>query len=401
MESDEILTNSQSLSKNDLVINGVFSIGISAKVILTEASRVNGNGRNIYIILDKFLENLMFFSSEKEIFEILANLSKNNWKIHIVFERDSNVTVLLRILNIVMPLLRIGNVFTYSLKDECSSRRFDAIIVVQELGALVGFDVTGLAIQEKAMLFKTEAAVEMLNNQIRHYITSFCESVIRFYQIEKLDNYSKKLIESEYYPGARIIYKYGFSSLLIPQHIYTSIVERYIEDLGKRKAIMDFYKVREKAFLDNLAYTDNTHIYSFSFLHEIISSKKLDIYTHIGIERVEVTDAEIISILRNVVNLLSKFSHFNIIFQYSSDENYFMLNDYYCSFKQRTYSTFELIDSDSSSIVIRMSMESQNLLSAMEAYYDGIISKNQFGKKTVIQQLLNAIDMIEANNGLL
>jgi len=390
----------QSLSKNDIVINGVHSIGTFIKIILENASRHDGNNRNIYIIVDKFLENMMFYNSEKEIFKLLAKIAQNGWKINVVFERDSNVTVLLKILSIVLPLLRIGNVFTYCLKDACTPRRHDASIVIQGTGALVGFDVTGIVIQEKAMLFRTDAAVDMLCGQIQYYITNFCDSVMRFYQVGKLDNYSKRLIESEYYPGDRIIYKYGFSSLLIPQAIYEKMVKRHVKDQQKQKVIMAFYTLREKAFLDNLDYTDNTHIYSFSFLHEMITAKTFDIYTHIGIEHIEVTTDEIVSVLNNVVALLQKFNRFNIIFQYDSDENYVMLNDFYCSFKQQAYATFELTDTDSSSIVIRMSMESQNVLSAMETYYNNIIEKNRkknFDRQSVIQQLLNAIEIIETS----
>ena len=329
------------LSGEDKVVLGARNI-VAAYHDLLELA-VNHNGRSsdtIYISYNNiiFIDQISDHDFQKWS-SALLKIINNGWKVILLSRWNTNTVRTVRVINSMISLVQTGKFMPYYIKNYDSMTIGDALVVVPESGVLSGFSTDFNPYINCGLYIKSKQAINIYQSHIQSIISKYALPLVNVFT--NRTEYSHYMADSEDDIGNRFLYKYCFSVLTLPEHLYWKL-------LGSRKSYnnskitsMEFYRKRLRAFLSNIQNYQYKDVYTVSSIKDLMKNQQFYLYSYEGIEAIHMDNEDTIEFLENIIELLQKYDNYEMAFLPSEYDIAEHMESFCCLVKERSTVLFE------------------------------------------------------------
>lgn len=384
-------THSVNLSREDKIIFGTENV-IAAGILLLEAAAVHECKYNstIYITYSTDV-NIKGppYNSLIQLRDALLKAINNGWNVLFLLRLNSNTDRTLKFINFAKPLIKTGKFFPYYIEKYDSFSTGKEILIVPGVGVLSCF-ATDLHLGINcAFYLKNKKAADIFKDHFNVLIATCSQPLVKNH-INK--NYGYFLAESEEGIGSRFLYKYCFSILTLPEHLYKKLLKKKKLSNDEMLTALELYKRRLNAFLSNIQNYEYKDIYLADSIKELVINRQFYLYNYTEIEPMKLELQDIVELLQNVISLLKTYSKYNMAFISSKS------TDFYCVIKERQAVLLETYASEKCTPQMQLSMEEPMVVNAFDEYFKRIweqIAPINREKNSVIAWLQSQIDGLE------
>ncbi len=357
------------LSSEDKVVLGTENI-LEASFDLLESAVKQGCRSNdiIYITYNNFFSTES--SSNNSIINwrnTLLKIINNGWHIILLIRLNSNTARTLRFINCMIPLVQTGKFMPYYIKNYDSIAIGDELVVVPDIGVLTGFSTNSHSIINCGLYIKSKPAIRIYQSHFKVFMVKKALPIVNIFT--NRTDYSHYLADSEDDIGNRFLYKYCFSVLTLPEHLYWKFLGRREHSSDSKITSMEFYRKRLQAFLSNIQNYEYKDVYMASSIKDLIKNHQFYLYSYEGIETIHMDIHDIIEYLENIISLLLEYDNYKIAFlpdDYNCTEN---MESFCCVVKERTAVLFESRNQFTDTQEIHTSITEPTLVKSIYDYF--------------------------------
>ncbi len=326
------------LSTKDKVIFGVNNVYAANFYLLELAAKQKSENHDcIYITYSSFIysENMSYFIRWREIIQSAIN---NGWNILLLVKMNHNTTRIVNFMNYMIPLIQTGKLIPYYIKNYESIATGDELVVVPEIGALSSFSTDLNSGINCGLYITSKSAINIYQSHFHAFLEKHAQPLMRFFS-DRTD-YCNYLAESEDNIGNRFLYRYCFSVLTLPEHLYEKFIDRKKPSNDYKNLAMSFYRKRLSAFESNIQTYEYKDIYMAASIKDLMKTHQFYLYSNAGIEAMYMDPYDIIDYLENIILLLQKYENYKIAFlpENHDAEN---MESFCCVVKERITVMFE------------------------------------------------------------
>ncbi len=363
---------SSSLSSNDKVLLNSHSILLTVLSMLEKLSVVKPEkDHNIYISLSdyRFLDHY----PEKELDHWLNTLLMalhNGWTLVLLIKLVHDNNQLIRLIDMIKPLIFTGKVYPYFMKKYESYVIGDSLMILPGIGVLVPFTHHQDIPCGNALYLTNQHAVHMYLSHFKHMIDKSAKLLVKRYS-GNID-YSQQLIRIEEYAGDRFLYRSSFGMLTIPEPLYLRLLKRIgVSELEAERSLK-LYQMRYAAFLSHIHHYQYCDIYLSSSMEDLLNEHILNFYSYYGVDRISVELIDIIEHLEHIIELLETYANYHIAFLNCDTEIDKNNKNIYCLIKDRHSILFEIINTKKNVPDIRISSDEPMIVNAFYEYFKNL-----------------------------
>lgn len=398
---EESLSNAVALSSKDKIIFGISNI-LSAAISLLETaiSQTLLEDKAVFLTFNSDLELHNLPNNKLAYFkELLLKIINHGWNVVFLLRLTNNTSRTLKFINFILPFMKTGRLNLYYFKKYGVFAAERELCTVSGLGALSCFSTNPTSEISCAFYLESKAAVNILKGYFNLLLSNHAKPLIKYYPNDMNTHYYRLLTESEENMGTRYVYNYGLSKFFLPKKLYKKLMGRKNMSCEEIQVSLADHKRQLNAIISNMQNYEHRDIYPMDSIKKLICRRQLYLYTYSGVEILELKVRDIIEILQNIINLLQKYGNYNIAFLSPDSDSTLIINDLYCTVKERHSVQFEAFKPLSGQPQVRLSIEEPMLVRAFEEYFcdlwDHIAPLNK-DKSDVISWLQNQIDLLAA-----
>lgn len=246
----------------------------------------------------------------------------------------------------------------------------DELVVVPDVGVLSSFSTNSSSDINSGLYLRNKTAINIYQSHFQSFIANHALPLIRAFP-DRTD-YSHYLADSEDNIGNRFLYKYCFSVLTLPEHLYEKLLEKRRLSHDAKLIAMEFYRKRLQAFLANIQNYEYRDVYMATSIKDLMEKHQFYLYSYAGIESMYMDTCEIIEYLENIIGLLQKYANYNIAFL---PENYSVadrMESFCCLVKERITVLFESNDRNACAQEIHIALTEPTLVKSIYDYFIGL-----------------------------
>ena len=251
---------------------------------------------------------------------------------------NHNTTRIVNFMNYMIPLIQTGKLIPYYIKNYESIATGDELVVVPEIGALSSFSTDLNSGINCGLYITSKSAINIYQSHFHAFLEKHAQPLMRFFS-DRTD-YCNYLAESEDNIGNRFLYRYCFSVLTLPEHLYEKFIDRKKPSNDYKNLAMSFYRKRLSAFESNIQTYEYKDIYMAASIKDLMKTHQFYLYSNAGIEAMYMDPYDIIDYLENIILLLQKYENYKIAFlpENHDAEN---MESFCCVVKERITVMFE------------------------------------------------------------
>lgn len=366
------ITSYTNLSSDDKIILGMENILATTFQLLEDAAQQKRRKINttdfIYLTYNYFAG--AGYSSDdllQKWSNTLRKVVNNGWKVLLLLKLNNNSSSIVRCIDYIIPLVQTGRFIPYYIKNYDSIATGDELIIVPDLGVLSCFSTNSNCDIYRGLYLKNKTAINIYQSHLHNLIANHALPLLRTFP--NRTDYSHYLADSEDNIGNRFLYKYCFSVLTLPEHIYENFLEKRRLSHSSKLIAMEFYRKRLRAFLSNIQNYEYKDVYMATSIKDLMKKHQFYLYSYAGIESMQMDTSEIIEYLENIIGLLQKYDNYNIAFL---PENYNVtdhMESFCCLVKERIAVLFESNDQKASTQEIHISLTEPTLVKSIYDYF--------------------------------
>lgn len=265
---------------------------------------------------------------EMEMYRLL----KGGWKVVYLIRLDNNTERLVNFIRLVRELVKTGRLLIYYYRNNDNYVSEKDIVIVPEIGALVGNSMNMGGAIDFAYYFKSIHAINAEKRIFKAMINKISQPLISVYNNL---HYHELLIKEDNGFGKTILYNKNFGNLTVPKCIYKNLISR---KFNSNREIEENTIMHDKLYhmlMDNLELNYQTEIYSDDAVDIMINQRKIYLYGDGGIKAYDIEISEIIEYLKYIINLLQNYPKYNIIFQHMNTRYFDKKQDVFFLLKER------------------------------------------------------------------
>lgn len=355
------------LSRDDKVIFGTENLlGAGLDLLKRATNEVGRNDQVIYMTLNNINGNSTSSNSIIRWKSTLLEIMNNGWSIVLIIKLSNN-TRAVTFINCMIPLVQTGKFVPYYIKNYESISSGDELIVVPEHGVITGFSTNPYSEINCGLYLKSKHAINIYQSHIQAFIVKNALPIVNNYQ--NRTDYSHYLADNEDDIGNRFLYKYCFSVLTLPEHLYWKFLGKRRNFKDSKITSMEFYRKRLRAFLWNIQNYEYKDVYMASSIKDLIKNHQFYLYSYEGIESIHMDIHDIVEYLENIIDLLLKYDNYNMAFlpdDYNETEN---MENFCCVVKERKAVLFESSDQFADTKEIHLSITEPTLVKTIYDYF--------------------------------
>ncbi|MDF2986052.1 MAG: helix-turn-helix transcriptional regulator [Eubacterium sp.] len=398
---EEGLSNAVALSSKDKIILGINNI-LSAAISLLETAvcQAQQKEKTIYITLNSDMDlHTLPYNKLARFKELLLSTINHGWEVVFLLRLTNNTARTLKLINFILPFMKTGRLNLYYFKKYGVFATERELCIISGVGALSCFSTLPTSEISCAFYLESKAAVNILKDYFNILLTNHAKQLVKHYSQDMNSDYYSLLAESEENIGTRYVYNYGLNRFFLPEKLYKKLMGRKNVPSEAMQMSLKYHNRQINAIISNIQNYKHKEIYPVDSIKKLISHRQLYLYTYSGIEIVELKVKEIIEILQNIITILQKYSNYNIAFLSQDGDSTLIINDLYCTVKERHSVQFEAFKPPIGKHQVRLSIEEPMLVRAFEEYFcdlwDHIAPLNK-DKGDVISWLQNQINLLAA-----
>ncbi|WP_027630157.1 helix-turn-helix domain-containing protein [Ruminiclostridium cellobioparum] len=398
---EESLSNAVALSSKDKIIFGISNI-LSAAISLLETAvnQTQQEDKTVFLTFNSDL-GLHTLPNNKvtQFKELLLRTINNGWDVVFLLRLTNNTSRTLKFINFILPFMKTGRLNLYYFKKYGVFAAERELCIISDIGALSCFSTNPTSEISCAFYLESKAAVNILKDYFNLLLSNYAKLLIKYYPEDMSADYFCLLTESEENMGTRYVYNYGLSKFFLPEKLYKKLMGSKNMPSEAIQMYLKDHKRQINTIISNIQNYWHKDIFPVDTIKKLICHRQLYLYTYSGVEVLELKVRDIIEILQNIINILQKFSNYNIAFLSPDGDSTLIINDLYCTVKERHSVQFEAFKPASGKPQVRLSIEEPMLVRAFEEYFcdlwDHIAPLNK-DKSDVIAWLQNQLDMLAA-----
>ncbi len=327
------------LSNEDKVLFGQDTITTASFQLLERAANQKCRENNIiYITYSYFIyaESASYLIKWRKI---LLKAISNGWNINLLLKMKTNANRSVSIMNYMIPLVRTGKFIPYYVKNYDSIITGDELVVVPDIGVLSCFSTDLQSGINCGLYFNNKSAIQLYQSHFHAYIAKYAQPLMKIFT-DRTD-YSHYLADSEDNIGNRFLYRYCFSVLTLPEHLYGKFIEKKKLSADAKNLAVTFYRKRLNAFLTNIQNYEYRDVYMAASIKDLMKTHQFQLYSYAGIVSMHMDTLDIIEYLENIIFLLQRYKNYKIAFlpeDYNNTEN---MEHFCCVVKDRITVLFE------------------------------------------------------------
>jgi hypothetical protein len=389
------------MSSEDKVIIGrknVLSAGIS--LLEAAANQKCNNNNTIYISFNNELD-INYDSGLIHLRNAVLEAINNGWNVLFLLRLNNNINRTIRFINFSKLLINTGKFHPYYLKKYDIFTTDKEFIIVPEIGALFCLSDKLCSGVDTAFYYKNNVAVNIFRNYFNNILTNYAHPLAKYYSQDNAIEYGYCMAESEESIGNRVLYKYDFSILTLPENLYSKLLQRKNLSHDEILTSLEFYTRRLKAFLSNIHIYEYTDIFSIDCINNLIKYRKFYFYYHNGVEIINLEVQDVIELLQNIIRLLEKYNNYNITFMSQNPDKTIQCFNFCCIVKEKKAVTLESYEPSKTMPKVRLSVEEPMLVKAFEEYFKEIwdqIAPINKDKKEIINWLQCQLNLLKNKN---
>lgn len=298
------------------VFRGSTDVLHAAVSLLDQALKIPLPSRDsIIVTIDSELKLLLLEKSlSRQFFLKLHELQNKGWKLIMEIKLDHNIDRIIKIIEDIQMLLSGGNLSIYYL-DKLGNNPVmgNELIVVPELGALLGFSAFTKGVIDSAFLFRSKNSMDLLSAQFFQSI-NYAKPLIKTYPSQMSMEFHQVFAESERMPGDKYVFKGGLSTTTIPLDLY----EKYLNDSGMMNQELSnrisLHKRRLNAFEDLVPHYKYLDICFTESILDLVNKKTYPFDEKYLTLNYTPNNSDIVRHLENVISMLERYDNYNIAF---------------------------------------------------------------------------------------
>lgn len=384
------------LSSEDKIIFGIENvIAVSIDLLEIAAKKSCSDTNNtIYITYYQDIDSAQHHALIN-LRDVLLKAINNGWNLVLLLKMDSDISKLMEFIHFSKPLFETGKFYPYYIKKYDNSSLSREILVVPEIGAVSCFSTNIHSTVDCAFYFKSKAAIGTYRDCYNVILTNEASPLITYYSAQNSIDYRLCLTECEENIGDRFLYKYSFSMLTMPEHLYKKLLKRKKFSKDEMLMELEIYRRRLNAFLSNVQIYEYKDIYMADSIRMLIKNRQFYYYNYSGVEIMELEAEDIIEYLENVIYLLKTHNNYNIAFISRGDVKNHNLN---CVVKDRKAVLFECYEPSKNIAKVQLSIEEPTIVKAFYRYFEEIwkhIAPVNNDKNEIIKWLQSQINVLK------
>ncbi len=398
---EETLSSAVALSSRDKIIFGISNI-LSAAISLLETavSQTRREDKSIFLTLNSDMElHTLPYNKLAHFKELLLRTINHGWDVVFLLRLTNNTSRTLKFINFILPFMKTGRLNLYYFKKYGVFATERELCIISGVGALSCFSTSPTSEINCAFYLESKAAVNLLKDYFNILLSNHSKPLIKHYPRDMNTDYYCMLTESEENIGTRYVYNYGLGDFLLPEKLYKKIMGRKNMPYEAMQMSLKYRKRHVNAIISNIKSYEHKDIYLVDSIKKLISRRQLYIFTYSGVEIVELKVKDVIEILKNMITILQKYSNYNMAFLSPDSDSTLIINDLYCTVKERHSVHFEAFKPSGDKPQVRLTIEEPMLVRAFEEYFcdlwDHIAPVNK-DKSDVIAWLQNQVHLLTA-----
>ena len=396
--TEQNITHFTELSSEDKVILGAENILAACYDLLEIATKQKCGKSNIMYIT---YNNFMYAENSSHNYLInwrdtLLKAIKNGWHVLLLIRLNGNTARTIGFMNCMIPLVQTGQFMPYYIKNYDSIAIGDELVVVPGIGVLSCFSSNLHSEINCGLFIKNKSAIELYQNHFQGFIAKHALPLVKIYN--NRNDYSHLLADSEDNIGNRFIFKYCFSVLTLPEHLYEKLLDRRRLSNDAKIKSMEFYRKRLNAFLSNIQNYEYKDVYMAASIKDLIKNHQHYLYSFAGIELMHMDTHDIIEYLENIIGLLQKYDNYNIALIPESQDNTVNMESFCCMMKERISVLFESKNPLTGMSDIHVSITEPTTVKAISDYFINLwehIAPANREKSEVISWLQDQITILK------
>lgn len=392
------VTSYSDLSSEDKVVFGTDSIfNTYIKLLDLAANQKSGKSDTVYITYNNLLfSEHLSYNDITEWVNTLHKVIKNGWNVILLIRSFANSVLTARFINSIISLVTTGRLKIYYVKNYDNTTIGDGLVVVPDIGVLSCFTDNSQPIVNCGLYIRSKSAITMFQKHFQGIIDKYAQPLVNIFT--KRSEFSNYVVDSEDDIGNRFLYKYFFSILTLPEHLYLKLLERKNYNNATKIQSMEFYKKRLKSFLSYIQTYEYKDVYLSSSIKDLIKNHQFYLYNHDGVETVYMDTHEIIEYLENIISMLLKYDNYSIAFLPKNYYNSDLMESFSCIVKERTGVLFESETNFAKKENVQTSITEPTLVKAIYDYFiklwDNIPPENK-DKSEVISWLQQQVNILK------
>lgn len=355
------------LSTDDKVIFGVDNIFAASFYLLDRAANHKSKVHDfIYITYRSFIysENTSHFIKWREIIQKAIN---NGWKIILLVKMNHNTNRIIRFMNYMFPLIQTGKLILYYIKNYESIATGDELVVVPDIGVLSSFSTDLHSGSNCGLYITNKSAIHIYQSHFHAFLEKHAQPLMRFFSDR--NDYCSYLTESEDNIGNRFLYRYCFSVLTLPEHLYEKFIDKKKLASDAKNLAISFYRKRLSAFHSNIQTFEYKDVYMTASIKDLMKTHQFYFYSNTGNEAMYMDPDDIIEYLENIIHLLQKYENYKIAFLPESHygEN---MESFCCVVKERITVLFEANNQSPNTQELHISITEPSFVKSTYEYFN-------------------------------
>lgn len=386
------------LSSQDKVVYGTESIITSYYDLLElAANEKSKKNSNIYITYNNSIdpEYLSLFNNKRWI-ETLHRVINNGWNVHVLIRLNSSTIRTVRFLNCIVSLIQTGKFFPYYIKNYDSLTIGEELIVVPDIGVLSCLSANIYSYINSGLYLMNKAAIRIYQEHLQIFFRKYALPLVNIFTNRSDFGYYLAKVEDDI--GNRFLYKYCFSVITLPTHLYEKLLEQKKYSDDSKSLSLEFYHKRLQAFLSNIDNYEYFDIYMASSIKNLIKKHQFYLYSYAGIESISMDTEDIIEYLVNIIKLLQEHRNYNIAFLPDDQDTTDNIESFCCLVKDRSTILIESSNEYTITQETHISITEPTLVKDIFDYCKGLwehISPTYKEKPKVISWLQDQISILK------
>lgn len=329
------------LSSEDKIVLGTDNVlATFYKLLEIAANQRSRNGDTVYLSYNNLAyKGNITYNDILKWRQTMLKVINNGWNVVLLLRLNSNTIRTIKFINCMTSLVQTGKLMPYFIKNYDSMAIGDELAVVPDIGALACFSDNSQSAINCGMYIKSKPAIRIYQRHFQGIIAKYALPLVNIFS--NRTDYSHFLANSEDDIGNRFLYRYCFSVLTLPEHLYWKFLSRNNHSGDSKITSMEIYRKRLRAFLSNIQNYEYKDVYMESSIKELMKNHQFYLYSHEGIESVYMNTNDIIEYLENIIMLLKEYNNYKIAFlpkNYNNTEN---MESFCCVVKERSAVIFE------------------------------------------------------------
>ncbi len=353
---DQNIASFIALSSEDRVVLGVDNVLAAYNELLdTAAMQGNRKDKAIYITHNSLL-NLDHLSNHDitKWYSALLKVINNGWNVILLLKMNANTIRTVRFINYMILLVQTGKFMPFYIKNYDSMIIGDELIVVPDIGAFSCFSDHLQPYINCGLYIKSKPVIKIYQNHFQGILAKYAQPLIN--NFPNRTAYSHYLADCEDDIGNRFLYKYCFSVLTLPEHLYWKYLGSRSDSKDSNNVSIELFRKRMQAFQSNIQRYEYKDVYMVSSIKNLMRNYQFYLHSYEGIQSIHMDTDDIIEYLENIIELLRTYENYQIAFLPKDFDSKDYMESFCCIVKERAVVLFEASD---------QSMDTQEVLSSI------------------------------------